>query len=136
VKIPKVQEQNLFALSDVARARRQPGSDPHTITLAAEIVVTEDVVIDGGGLVTLSGGGTTRILHVDSSFERETPHLDPQLGTLADHGGPTWTIEPGAGSPAIGLATGCPATEQRGEPRSDPCTAGAFEVVPSRHDRR
>ncbi len=53
---------------------------------------------------------------------------DPQLGELGDHGGPTETLVPGAGSPAIGIGTGCPATDQRGEPRSDPCTAGAVEV--------
>jgi hypothetical protein len=53
---------------------------------------------------------------------------DPRLGELGDHGGPTPTLVPAAGSPAIGAATGCPPTDQRGEPRGEPCTSGAVEV--------
>lgn len=40
------------------------GQAPHTIVLDAELVITREVVLDGGGLVTLSGQGTTRILRV------------------------------------------------------------------------
>jgi hypothetical protein len=48
---------------------------------------------------------------------------------LQDNGGPTATIVPQADSPAIGAASGCPPTDQRGLAR-DParCTAGAVEV--------
>jgi hypothetical protein len=53
---------------------------------------------------------------------------DPMLGSLADNGGTTQTMLPAAGSPARGLGTGCPATDQRGNPRAEPCTAGAVEV--------
>jgi hypothetical protein len=53
---------------------------------------------------------------------------DPMLGALAPNGGATQTLLPAAGSPAIGIATGCPATDQRGNPRGDPCTAGAVEA--------
>jgi parallel beta-helix repeat protein len=52
---------------------------------------------------------------------------DPMLGTLGDNGGTTETLLPAAGSPAIGLGSGCPPTDQRGAPRGDPCTAGAVE---------
>jgi hypothetical protein len=52
---------------------------------------------------------------------------DPQLGTLGDHGGDSETLVPGAGSPARGIATACPPTDQLGNPRPDPCTAGAVE---------
>lgn len=53
---------------------------------------------------------------------------DPLLGDLADHGGPTRTIAPQAGSPAIGAGAGCPATDQRGNPRNpETCTLGAYE---------
>ncbi len=52
--------------------------------------------------------------------------LDPQMGTLGDHGGATPTVLPGAaGLPA---GTGCPALDQRGEPRGEPCTIGAVEL--------
>jgi hypothetical protein len=53
---------------------------------------------------------------------------DPQLGALGDHGGPTPTMLPATGSPALGNGQSCPATDQRGQPRpSSNCTAGAVE---------
>jgi hypothetical protein len=54
---------------------------------------------------------------------------DPMLGALGSNGGPTATLLPAAGSPAAGLgATDCPPTDQRGNPRATPCTAGAVEL--------
>jgi predicted outer membrane repeat protein len=53
---------------------------------------------------------------------------DPQLGPLQNNGGPTDTLAPGAGSPAVGKGTGCPATDQRGTARKEPCTLGAYEA--------
>jgi hypothetical protein len=53
---------------------------------------------------------------------------DPLLGDLGDHGGTTETMVPDATSPARGLGTGCPATDQLGAPRGEPCTAGAVEA--------
>jgi hypothetical protein len=52
---------------------------------------------------------------------------DPLLGPLADHGGPTLTAAPTAASPALMAGSICPPTDQRGEPRGEPCTLGAFE---------
>ena len=52
---------------------------------------------------------------------------DPMLGALGDNGGDTETILPAAGSPAQGIATGCPPTDQLGNARGEPCTAGAVE---------
>lgn len=54
--------------------------------------------------------------------------MDPLLGALADNGGDTETLVPAAGSPAKGIATGCPPTDQLGKPRPQPCTAGAVEA--------
>jgi uncharacterized repeat protein (TIGR01451 family) len=60
--------------------------------------------------------------------------VDPQLGALADNGGPTDTRALAASSPAIdaGTNTGCPATDQRGvtRPQGSSCDIGAFERVP------
>lgn len=46
------------------------GPNPHTIVMTATAKVFNDtgpeIVIDGGGLVTLSGGGTTRILYMNT----------------------------------------------------------------------
>jgi hypothetical protein len=38
------------------------GGAPHTITIGSQLSINDDLVIDGGGLITLSGGGTTRII--------------------------------------------------------------------------
>lgn len=51
------------------------GPEPITITLDAPAKVFNDssdrIVIDGGGLVTLSGGGTTRILYMNTCDENQ-----------------------------------------------------------------
>jgi hypothetical protein len=61
---------------------------------------------------------------------------NPQLGSLANNGGPTQTLALLKGSPAIDdipLASAlCPATDQRGHKRPDnphesACDIGAFE---------
>ncbi len=58
---------------------------------------------------------------------------DPELGPLADNGGPTRTRALLAGSPAIdaGSAEGCPKADQRGtaRPQGAACDIGAFERV-------
>ena len=53
---------------------------------------------------------------------------DPLLGALVDNGGDSETLMPSPGSPAKGIASGCPPTDQLGKPRSEPCTAGAVEA--------
>jgi hypothetical protein len=53
---------------------------------------------------------------------------DPQLGLLANHGGPTPTIAPATTSPLRNAGTNCPATDQRGVARNPAhCTVGAVE---------
>jgi hypothetical protein len=61
------------------------GPNPIEITLDRPAKVFNDaapeVVIDGGGLVTLSGGGTTRILYMNTCDPEQhftTPHCDNQ----------------------------------------------------------
>lgn len=49
------------------------------------------------------------------------------IGPLANNGGPTKTAALLAGSPAIGLAGGCPPRDQRGVERPDNCDSGAYE---------
>jgi len=75
------------------------GSEPITITLDRPAKVfndaTPDVVIDGGGLVTLSGGGKSRILYMNTCDENQNwtsshcqnqdhPRLTVQNITFAD----------------------------------------------------
>jgi hypothetical protein len=53
---------------------------------------------------------------------------DPLLGALASNGGPTQTLLPAATSPLRHAGRNCPATDQRGQPRSaTTCTIGAVE---------
>jgi hypothetical protein len=74
-------------------------------------------------------GGSGNLQWPDGSLCTASPLIaDPMLGMLADNGGDTETLAPAAGSPARGIATSCPATDQRGMPRGEPCTAGAVEV--------
>ncbi len=78
------------------------GAEPVTITLSSQLDITADTVIDGGGIVTLSGGDATRILSIDTNFELSSPTLTVQnltfrngrasgtpikLGTELDGGG-------------------------------------------------
>jgi len=73
--------------------------------------------------------GTGNLQWPDGSLCTASPLIaDPMLGALADNSGTTLTMLPGAGSPAKGIATGCPATDQRGNPRGTTCTAGAVEI--------
>jgi hypothetical protein len=60
------------------------GSAPVTITVSSEVPVTTDTTIDGGKLVTLSGGKSTRILHIKSAWNVATPLLTVQNLTLSD----------------------------------------------------
>lgn len=81
--------------------------------------------IDSDGSCALAGGGDQTV--------------DPQLGPLADNGGPTLTHAPAPTSPAIdhGAASGCPATDQRGQTRPSDgngdgtavCDVGAVEFI-------
>jgi hypothetical protein len=61
------------------------GPEPHTITLDRPARIFNDtgpeIVIDGGGLVTLSGGGSSRILYMNTCDEDQvwtTSHCDNQ----------------------------------------------------------
>jgi hypothetical protein len=82
------------------------------------------------------GGGNLQWPQTKPSGSPDAPCVegitfaDPLLGPLADHGGPTKTMALGAGSPAIDAASGCPATDQRGEPRGATCDSGAYEAAP------
>jgi hypothetical protein len=52
----------------------------------------------------------------------------PASFAAAINGGLTASVMPGPTSPVLGTAVGCPATDQRGRPRSPTtCTPGAVE---------
>jgi Fibronectin type III domain len=67
--------------------------------------------------------------HCGLSASGDQTNVDPELAPIADNGGPTFTQALLSGSPALSAAdeANCPSTDQRGEPRADPCDIGAFE---------
>jgi hypothetical protein len=90
------------------------GPDPVVIAMAATAKVrntSSQVVIDGGGKVTLSGGGKRRILYMDTCDQAQgwttshcqdqsTPRLTVQNLTLAD-GNATGQLQEGGGGGAM-----------------------------------
>ncbi len=72
------------AVAAGGKIRFNCGSNPLTITLNRPAKVFNnkpDVVIDGGGLITLSGGGATRILYMNTCDQNQvwtTSHCDNQ----------------------------------------------------------
>jgi hypothetical protein len=77
------------------------GADPVVLTVTSELPVTRDTVIDGGGKVTLSGGGSSRILHIKSAWNVATPLLTVQNlkfidGFTSDVANTTSTTQGGA----------------------------------------
>lgn len=92
-------------------------------------ITCRNTFIEGGGNaqhpVERSGGGSD---DPDALCSPDVLVADPLLGPLEDNGGPTLTLMPSSGSPALGLGTGCPETDQRGVARADPCTSGAVEA--------
>lgn len=97
-----------------------------------------DCTADGG---TFSSGGHN--IDSDSSCalgaSGDRPSTDPQLGPLADNGGPTRSHLPVTTGPAVdaGSPTACPAIDQRGQARpldgdgdgTAVCDIGAVEVL-------
>ena len=81
---------------------------------------------------THGGAGANMEYPGDSSSPCTSSVLvfDPMLGPLQNNGGPTETMAPASGSPAVGKGTGCPSTDQRGQPRknANACTLGAYEA--------
>jgi hypothetical protein len=53
---------------------------------------------------------------------------DAMLGPLADNGGVTKTVASSAAPAVIQTGTSCPATDQTGRARANPCTLGALEA--------
>lgn len=90
-----------------------------------------------GGLNLFGVGNGCHPVAFDLAGSEESP-LDPRLSALGDHGGPTPTHLPLAGSPAIDFAgASCSATDQRGALRPADgdgdgealCDSGAVEVT-------
>ena len=84
------------------------GVTPSTVVIEQELVITRDVVLDGAGLVTLSGGGVSRVLRVvppwnpNDAYTANLQHLTiahgqtPSATPFEDSGG--GILAPGGGA--------------------------------------
>ena len=89
------------ALNAGGHIRFNLGPSPATIVLTATLTINRAVVLDGGGLVTLSGGDARRILQITNT-QNQAYAITLQNLTFADASTPT-----GSGA-AIYKATGGP----------------------------
>jgi hypothetical protein len=103
---------------------------------ASTILENTIVANNGGGNCrgTITNGGSNLDSGTTCGWGSNNGSLsdtDPELGLLAQNGGPTQTMALLAGSPAIdtGNDATCPATDQRGvtRPQGSHCDIGAYE---------
>ncbi|MEZ4267496.1 MAG: DUF4215 domain-containing protein [Myxococcota bacterium] len=115
---------------------RQHGSSDEDVELIGSVVAGNG----GAGCTDLSDtfsfGGNVLHSSCDKGHAGDVVSDAPLMGALSDNGGLTATAAPGAGSPALGLASCLDVSgagisgDQRGEARPvSGCTAGAYEVV-------
>jgi hypothetical protein len=119
---------------------------------ASPISMRDTIIAGGASNGTGSDCGSKISLDGGHNLESTTPTqcgldpsaadligVDPALGPLANNGGTTQTMALGAGSPAIGAGGQCTdpnnagqplQSDQRGQPRANPCDIGAFEGQP------
>jgi hypothetical protein len=121
--------------------------ESNTLTMAGTLLVAgtgggvncdllSPTVNDDGHNLEDDGGGSCGL----SVLSGDLVGANPLLMTLASNGGPTQTMALGQGSPAIDAGGNCLditqpappplASDQRGEPRANPCDIGAFESQP------
>jgi hypothetical protein len=77
------------------------GDAPLTIALTQPITFTQETVIDGGGRVTLDGGGATRIFYLDADYNTPTPRLTVQRLGFTRGQGPAGGEDTAQGGGAI-----------------------------------
>ena len=63
------------------------GSAPHTITVTTTKTISSDTQINGGGLITISGGGNTQVFSVDASVDLDLTNLSVINGHKNGDGG-------------------------------------------------
>jgi CSLREA domain-containing protein len=111
-------------------------------TLTATLALTNTILANSLGVTDLEargdGGLVTRTIGSNNLIERQSGYAggiastgDPQLGPLANNGGPTQTQALLPGSPALdsGTSTGAPSADQRGQLRGVN-DIGSYEAHP------
>jgi len=113
-----------LTVADSTFSGNQAGAGGGAIDASGTVAVTNSIFTNdsaafGSGVDAVSGGTVTHIVYNGDSFIGVTPansiSANPKLSALGIHGGPTPTLLPLPGSPAIcaGVSTGA-ATDQRG----------------------
>ncbi len=77
------------------------GASPITIPITSTVMFASETVLDGGGKVTLDGGGATRILYLASNYNTPTPRLTVQRLTFVHGMGPASGTDTDRGGGAI-----------------------------------
>jgi hypothetical protein len=116
-----------------ADATAAAAPDSGTIELTATVV---SEALGGGANCAAVTIAHSAFAHVTDTSCGTATSADPQLGTLADNGGPTLTMLPTTASPLVGQVPtdAClarVAVDQRGvtRPQGTACTIGAVEVA-------
>jgi sugar lactone lactonase YvrE len=91
----------------------------HTISFGNNAATGADLMVFGGNTLTRVGANLVGSLSAGTTGGSGTiSSANPQLAPLGNYGGPTRTLPPLPGSPALDAATGSAATaDQRGFPR-------------------
>jgi chitodextrinase len=133
-----------ITFSTVAGNTSQFGSDIHSFTDATHVpgattitmsIVSAGSAVNCSGSVAMTDGGYNIDDGTSCGFTINALNsTNPALSPLASNGGPTQTMAPQGGSPAIdaipGVTAGCGGTDQRGLPRpqNGACDIGSVEV--------
>ncbi len=122
------------------------GGGEEVIYSGMEAAMVNSIIVGGSAAVacdlpSVSSGGYNLVDDATCGLSQSTDleSTDPELGALADNGGPTFTHMPQAGSPAIDTGGDCPSDDQRSEPRpadgdddgDAACDRGAVEIQPA-----
>jgi hypothetical protein len=104
------------------------GDEPITIVTSAEKAITANVILDGGGKVTLDGGGTHRLFSINTGPEASTPVLTVQRLIFAHGQGPAIDGGGGAISRTGGtlIVNQCVFTDNHGTPVGQDIAGGAI----------
>jgi hypothetical protein len=108
-----------------------------TVTVNGTVVADNTSTNCSGAISEAAGYNLDSGMACHFTATTDITSIEPQLGSLANNGGPTQTQALLAASPAIDhggtTAAGCPTTDQRGLPRPDEtadngvCDIGSFE---------
>ena len=89
----------------------------------ADLTIGQSIIAGNTGSSDDFGGG-----NIDTDLGNNLLGGDPQLAPLGDYGGPTQTMHPLAGSPAILTGGAVTRTDQRGFTLTGPPTIGALKL--------